>query len=264
MKKFILQFLAFCLLFFAIWFILSQIHYMDDSRYKDFSRKSEEKAGEVLLDFFRNQYGEIRSDTISLILDTIKNRICIPNQLDPEEIRIDLINNKEVNAFALPGGRIIVFSGLITACLNPEELSGVLAHEIAHITHHHVMKKLKKELGLSILATLAGGDSGTEILKEAVRLVSSTAYDRQMEKEADESGVLYLLNAGIDPEDFSNFLFRLSKKPHIQPDVPEWISTHPLPEERVATILNLRKMKSFEPHQVLTGTSWNQLKFSCN
>ncbi len=70
------------------------------------------------------------------------------NDIDRDKIKVHLLFKDEVNAFALPDGHLVIFSGLILESENPEELSGVLAHELAHIELNHVMTKLMREVGL--------------------------------------------------------------------------------------------------------------------
>lgn len=89
-----------------------------------------------------------------------------------------------MNAFSLPDGHLIVFSGLILNSDSPEELAGVVGHELAHIELNHVMKKLVKEVGLSTLISLITGNSGSDMIKETAKTLSLTAFDRNLEKDA--------------------------------------------------------------------------------
>lgn len=152
-----------------------------------------------------------------------------------------------------------MYSGLIDYCQSPDELAGVIAHELAHIKKGHVKKKIIKEAGLAMLAAMAGGSAGSEIVKEVLRILASTAYDRSLETEADEAAVNYLVRAGIDPKPYAHFLFRLSS----QTDVPggfELISTHPDSKDRSAHILeSVQKFKvDFTPS--LDSTAWTAAK----
>jgi predicted Zn-dependent protease len=79
-----------------------------------------------------------------------------------------VLNNDEINAFALPNGHLIVYSGLILNSDNQEELIGFICHEIAHIALNHIMKRLVKEIGTSVLISMTTGNGGSEIIKENV------------------------------------------------------------------------------------------------
>jgi len=121
------------------------------------------------------------------------------NNIEKTQIIIHVLNNKEVNAFVLPNGHLVLYSGLIVAAENQEELSGVICHELAHIELNHVVKKLIKEVGLSVLISMTTG-GGTDIIKETAKMLSTTAFDRSMEKKADIKAVEYLVKANINPE----------------------------------------------------------------
>ena len=86
----------------------------------------------------------------------------------------------------MPGRHLIIYTRLIQDCKNANELTGVMAHEIAHMEHAHVMKKMIKESGLTLLLSIAGGNVGGEVVKGILRKISSTAYDRSLESDADE------------------------------------------------------------------------------
>jgi beta-barrel assembly-enhancing protease len=143
---------------------------------------------------------------------------------------------------------------------NESELSGVICHEIAHMKSNHVMKKLIKEIGLSTLISISTGNSGSEIAKETARLLSSSAYDRKLEKEADMKAADYLINSNISPEYFANFLFRLSESESQLESHMSWISTHPDSKERAEYILNYRKGEPETKKAILFQSSWDKLK----
>ena len=153
-------------------------------------------------------------------------RLCRANGMDRSKIKLHVVQDDEVNAFACPGNHLVVYTALIDSCRSAEELCGVLAHELAHIERGHVMQKLIKEMGLAALTGLVGGNAGAATMAELMRVLSSTAYDRSLESEADDLAVTYLLQAGINPRPFGEFLFRLSEEEEL-PSLAEWVSTHP-------------------------------------
>src|SRR5690606_8652338 len=120
---------------------------------------------------------------------------------------------------------------------NPEELIGVIGHEIAHVELDHVMKKLIKEIGLSVLVSMTTGRSGSEVIKETTRILSSSAFDRSLEKEADLKAVEYLAKAGIAAHFFADFLNRLAKDEDKTSTYLSWISSHPDSKGRSEYIL---------------------------
>jgi predicted Zn-dependent protease len=107
-----------------------------------------------------------------------------------------------------------------------------------------------------MLMTIAGGQSGGEILKQTARTLSSTAFDRDAESEADTTAVRYLAAAGIDPEHFANFLYRLSQEKTDVPKSLEWLSTHPNSSDRAAEIIRLRKETTVATEPIADSLAW--------
>jgi predicted Zn-dependent protease len=255
MNKVFFQLLAFIILFFGTWFLLSRIDFTSAIDIKKINKANEEKIGKMVIDYLKKTNENIENDSLNDCLKQIRNRVCMYNGIDTGKMQIYVFQNSDVNAFALPGNNIVVYSGMISYCKCPEELCSVMAHEIAHIENKHIVKKLSKEIGIAVLITIAGGDAGAEMLKELVRVVSSTAFDRNMEREADATAVEYLSKAHIDPNNLSNLMFRLAQKTDV-PDKFEWISTHPSSKDRAAEILKLRKNYSFTVKPLLSDSTW--------
>lgn len=130
-----------------------------------------------------------------------------------------------VNAFALPGGIIVVNTGLIAATECPEELAGVLAHEIEHVELRHSLRQMIKQLGLSATLALFMGDIGAgRVAEQLVGL----KFTRDAERQADEQAVTVLTRSGVDPTGLPRFFRRL----HTEPAPPSWLSSHPTSADR--------------------------------
>ncbi|MFT4835044.1 MAG: putative Zn-dependent protease, partial [Flavobacteriaceae bacterium] len=205
---------------------------------------------------------EIKDKEAINLVDSVLLRICTANNIDRSNLKLHLLDKDEINAFALPGGHLVIFSGLITACENSDELAGVIAHEVAHITENHVAKKLAKEIGFGVVTSIAGGTAGAEIIKEAARVLSSSAFDRAIEKDADIKAVDYLVEAKIATKPFADFLYKRSLDDDDLMNYISWISTHPNPEERAQYILEYGSTKSFDPTPSLSESAWAQLEGS--
>ena len=191
----------------------------------------EEKLGDVYWDLFSRTEEFIEQDEAMAPVDSMLALLCRANGIDRDRVKLHLVKSGEINAYACPGDHLVVYTSLVGACTQPEELCGVLAHELAHITSGHVMRKLIKEIGLTTLTVLVSGNGGGEAFGEVMRVLSSTAYDRSLEQEADDLAVTYLLQAGIDPRPLGDFLLRISEDEEM-PSFTEWISTHPDSEKR--------------------------------
>ncbi|MCZ8023138.1 MAG: M48 family metallopeptidase [Cyclobacteriaceae bacterium] len=261
-KKIILQAtLAICV-FFGLWFLLSKIDWLTTLNVKETTKKTEEKLGDIFWDVFKNKDVEVQDSTVKAIVDSLTIRICESNNIKREKLKVHILESNEVNAFALPDGHLVVFTGLIRKADNHQELCGVLAHEIAHIELNHIMKKLIKEAGVSVLISITTGETGGQVIKETAGMLSSSAYDRALEKEADLKAVDYLLNAAIDPQHFAEFLFKMAQNDSSTSDYLTWLSTHPHAEDRAAYLsdYNQNNPKNFTP--VIKENTWQKLKTS--
>jgi predicted Zn-dependent protease len=260
MIKALVHFIVLVGLFFGTWFLLGQINFVELFDVEQLTRDNEHRLGELILDTIKKGNDKLESDSVQTFLNNIKQRLCNANSIKDSSITLHILIQDDVNAFALPDRNLVVYTGLIQYCDSAEELSGVLAHEIAHMEQHHVMKKLVKEVGLSMLRTIAGGESGGEIMRETVKLLSSTAFDREQEEEADIMAVHLMAKADIDPKYFANFLFRLSQEKDNIPKHFEWLSTHPNSQDRSAEILQLRKQEIYHHRAIADNARWARMK----
>lgn len=260
MRKLILQGIVTILLFFGTWFALKQIDWVKIFKVKQVTDKTEQKLGELFWKVFKNTETENKNIQVVNSMDSIVTHICKANKIDREKIKIHILNKEDINAFALPNGHLIVYSGLILNSDSQEELTGVLCHEIAHIELNHVMKKLVKEIELSVLISMTTGNGGAEIIKETAKMLSSSAFDRNLEKEADIKAVDYLINAKVNPIPFANFLYKLSDKENEATKYLTWISTHPDSKNRAEYIVEYSKGKSTNYKPILSEETWKKLK----
>jgi len=256
MAKIVVHFIVLALLFFGIWFLLGRIDFLKHFRVEELTKETEHNLGELILDELQKKGGELDSDSVYTFVNGIKKRLCTANGISDTSITLHILVHDEVNAIALPDRHLVVYTGMIRYCKSPEELSGVMAHEIGHIEHGHIMKKLRKEVGLSLLAALAGGDANAEIARETAKLLSSTAFDRDLESEADASAVHMMAKADIDPGAFADVIFRLSQERNDIPKRFEWISTHPNTQDRCAEILRLRKQETYSARPIVDSAVW--------
>lgn len=135
-----------------------------------------------------------------------------------------------INAFALPGGVIVVHTGLIEAARRPEELAGVLAHEVQHVEQRHSLEAMVKQLGLRGLWAAVTGDVGGSLAGSAALKLASLRFSRGAEHEADALGFDSLVKHDIDPRGMVDFFGTLQQAAGAAP--PAWLSTHPPSEAR--------------------------------
>jgi Zn-dependent protease with chaperone function len=139
-----------------------------------------------------------------------------------------------INAFALPGGIVVVNSGLIAATHRPEELAGVLAHEIQHVEQRHSLRAAFKQLGLRGMSTLVTGDVASSVLSQAALQLTSLQFSRADEADADAKGFESLVRHDIDPQGMIDFFATMEKQAGPKP--PAFLSTHPADHDRQAVL----------------------------
>lgn len=240
----------------AVWFGLSQVDWMKILNIEQTAQNTEEKIGDLFWDLMKKSETVITAESVVAPVDSMLTRICVSNSIDRKKIKLHLLRKDEMNAFALPNNHLVVYSGLITACENEAELCGVMSHELAHIEKNHVMNKLVKEIGLSVLISMSTGNGNAETIKAAIKQLSSTAYDRKLETEADLIAIDYLIEAGIDPEPFANFMYRLADETKHLPNQIYWISTHPESKERAEKMIEHIRKRNF-----IKGEDGDRIKF---
>lgn len=260
MKKILSQGLIAVLLFFGMWFTLLQIDWMSLFKVDKIADKTEEQLGKLFIENIQKTELVNNSPFVVSAIDSIVTKICLSNNIDRASIHVYVHQNDEINAYVLPDGHLVIYSGLILNSENEEELSGVICHELAHIQLNHVMQKLIKEVGLSVLISMTTGGNGAELIQETAKMLSSSAFDRSLEKEADIKAVDYLINAEINPEALANFLYKISS---IESDIPQflqWMSTHPESKERATYIIEYIGDRETSKEAILAPKSWEKLK----
>ena len=146
-----------------------------------------------------------------------------------------------VNAFATPGGRIYVYTGLLLAADNEAEIVGVLGHEIGHVVGRHSARQLVAANGLQAVTDMALGKSGGDIAKLAAGLAgkgAQLAYGRDMELEADQYGARFASAIGYDPRGLATFFEKLRAK-NGDTGLLTFLSTHPENSQRINEVTQL-------------------------
>ena len=143
-----------------------------------------------------------------------------------------VVESDEVNAFALPNGQIVVYSGILDKLENSSELAALLAHEAAHVNHRHSTKMLCRNLAGYMLISLIFSDVNgiMAVLADNAQQLHSLSYSRKFENEADEQGLKILMNNHIDPNGMVQLFVLIEREEKIA--VPKILSTHPITKER--------------------------------
>lgn len=154
-------------------------------------------------------------------------------------------NDKTVNAFALPGGHIYVYTGLMKLADDEAELASVLGHEIAHVTQRHIAERLVAAYGLEALSNVALGSNpglAGQIAKQVLGGGALMSFSREQESDADKNGLPYATRAGYDPEGFVRLFRKLAKGEG--PAFSVILQSHPMPSQRIEDVeAMIKKMK---------------------
>lgn len=243
-----------------LWYGLSLVDFRQAFEVESTNDTTEKLLGELIEKSMTQ--GALDLPEIVSPVDSIVHRICRFNSLDRSYIKVHIIDSEAVNAFALPDGHIIINSGLL-ANTNQTQASGVIAHEIAHITQGHVMKKLVTEIGLSVIISLVTGDTNPQLLKEIIKAISGSAYSRNLETEADLLAVDYLIAAGISPLEFADFLYTIDGNQIESNQLLEWLQSHPDSKERAKAIVaysNEKESEKLSHTPVVSKEDWEILQ----
>ena len=197
------------------------------------------------------EYSQQVNAQLPIVSDPEANRYInvLGDQIASHTSRADLnwhfyiVDSKEVNAFAIPGGYVYVNRGLIERTSNMDELAGVLGHEIGHVVLRHSLKQMEQQQGANVGITLACVLTGVCNNQAAGSLINvgGTAvfarFSRQDEAEADQQGVINTVRSGISPNGMVTMFEKLLEERRTQPSaVAGWFATHPLEEDRIAAV----------------------------
>ncbi len=200
----------------------------------------------------------VKDNEATRAIDLIVDRLAAANPEKRFEFKVAIQRNREVNAFAAPGGLIVVYTGLIQEAGSAEEVAGVLAHEMAHATNRHSMRQLVYAGGLlPLMGLLIGQPDAAELFQNLGRL-SELKFSRTQEEDADRTGFDTLIAASISTEGMARFFDRLARVDGVS---PSFLSTHPSSDDRAAVIRARARALSQPPGEPLP-IDWKAVKAS--
>src|SRR6185312_1166157 len=205
------------------------------------STQQEVQLGEQQSAEVNKQLPIIQDDEVNRYVNALGDSIAELSDNRNLQWHFFVVNTKDVNAFALPGGYIYVNRGLIEQADKMDELAGVLGDEIGHVIHRHSVKLIEKQQGASL--GLAVGCILTNVCNDpttgaAINVAGNAVFSkfsRQDEQQADESAVTYVTRAGIDPQGLPSMFQTLLQEQQSNPSTVEtWFATHPTEQSRIA------------------------------
>lgn len=189
------------------------------------------------------------------------NRLRDAADLDDDSMTAGVLPTSVPNAFALPGGKVFVLKGLLDKAENPDELAGILAHELGHLKHHDNMRGLIYNGGTSFLIGLLFGDvTGSSAVIFASRTLVEASYSREAETAADTFAIEVMHKLGRSPKPAFELMFRITGKEGGS-TLTTILASHPLTEDRLARMTREDRPASGPP--LLTDKEWKALKGVC-
>ena len=246
--------LVLCLLGGLFLLYLLLVPWLSQKLASNVSIKTEKQLGDAV---YNGLYLADREDTVhSRLLNEFFQAMEVST---PYPVRISVIEDEIVNAFALPGGRIVVYSALLDEINTYPELAALLSHEFIHINNRHSTKSIFRKLGSKIFLSLLFANIGavTNVFIEQADNLRSLTYSRKLEKEADMEGLAILVKRGIDPRGFEDLFHDLEKA--AVNNVPEFFASHPDVSNRISYINEASKGATVKENQELKAI-FEQLK----
>jgi hypothetical protein len=196
------------------------------------------KIGELIHEQLRASGGIIQDGPGVDAVRVISQRFLPHLPTQDFSFRFEVVNDKSVNAYAAPGGIVVVHTGLLARATSADQLAGVLAHEITHVTRRHSLRQIVYNQGLTTtLRWVIGVPDGVAVtLAGAAANLSGLKFSREQETEADRGGIELLQKARLPASGLPSFLEILAQE---QGNMPSFLSTHPADKERSATLQKL-------------------------
>jgi predicted Zn-dependent protease len=215
------------------------------------SPQLERKIGEQAMQQIRRDPAYLDDPELTEYVNDVGRRIVAASSDAQQDFEFFMVRDNTINAFAMPGGFVGVHTGLLLAAQTESEFAGVLAHETAHVTQHHLARLLAKQEQMSIptmaamLLGLLAARSRPDVTQAVIAgamgasAQSQLNYTRDFEREADRVGFQYLQQAGFDVSAMGTFFGRMQKATRLyENNAPAYLRTHPLSTERIADMQN--------------------------
>lgn len=222
-----------------------------DSSATAFTPADEKRFGREMMRAIRHS-GRLLSDPeVEEYIQQLGYRLVSTSAQSAADFTFFVVSDPSINAFAMPGGYIGVHTGLITASRSESELAGVMAHEIAHVTQHHLARSFERAgdmnlpMTAAVIAAILLGGSNPQMGEAALAATMAGSaqiqlnFTRSNEREADRVGIQILAGAGFDPQGMPGFFERLQQEyRYTSTGIPEFLSTHPVTLDRIADARN--------------------------
>lgn len=237
----------------VIWFTFLILFFCTSTEKQDTppvspSVKKEVQVGRSLAAKLAKKYGLIRDSEFTSYINSIGLLLASYSSRPELSFRFGILNTTEVNAFACPGGYILITKGALSRIENEAELAALLSHELSHVTLKHSGNFEEDKVGiLDVLAAVMapGGDVVSSFTKTAVDGMYAQFFEKgrkqEEEMDSDKAGIIYMVQAGYNPEAALTYLSKLNSSPENE----TLVKTHPPVKDRISALSNFIKEQKF-------------------
>ncbi|MFN7925006.1 MAG: M48 family metallopeptidase [Bryobacteraceae bacterium] len=222
----------------------------------------EEKLGESVA---RQTTALEKTCTASEVVEPIRQltqRLADQRPGNPYKFRVTVAQGDMVNAFAAPGGYVVVYRGLLDKTKSPEELAAVLAHEVTHVLDRHPTTAMMRSISLWALISMLFGDSTGTIISLAGAL-EELRFSRDQEESADRGAMELMARAKVDPRASVAVFRTLEKEGGDLPAFAKYLSTHPRTADRIRSFEQWAESVTYRAEPVLPGQAWPPQSAAC-
>jgi Zn-dependent protease with chaperone function len=198
-------------------------------------------------------------------LEQVVQALTTTRSASPYHIRLSVVNAPSINAFAAPGGHVVILRGLLEKTDSPEEFAGVMAHELQHVYQRHTTQAILEQAASTLLLTAISGDLSGSVAwgLEGARMMGSLHYSRAHETEADIKGLRMLQAANLDPAAMITIYGNMHNGAEGTSGPPDFLSTHPDMVQRLDTLINLAGPPPAHVITLLPGEDWKDIRSLC-
>lgn len=224
----------------------------------------EERLGSSAVSLLTASSRTCRDDARIAALDMILQRLIADGRGGPYRYQLTIVDDSLVNAFAAPGGRIVIYHGLIAEAESAEEVAGVLAHEIQHVTKQHGLQSILRDMPARLLvSSLIGSNPMGGTVANAAYTLSNLSYARDAERAADREAVGMLIAARIAPQGMIAFFRRAATERSGDARLLNYLSSHPSNAARIAALEEAAALATDTSLPLLSAAEWAALRADC-
>ncbi len=240
----------------VIFMLLPYLDFSEGVHLNFYSMSEERQLGKAAAQQLESRFRLVAESPAQAYLQQLGAKIASVANNPGFKFEFHVLDSPAVNAIALPGGFIYVTRGLVLEAQNEGELAGVLAHEIAHVISRHGTERLSHDRFIGLVTSLGGLASP---LPDLLTNLERLSYSRGDEMRSDDLAVGYLYQSGYHPEALATF-FDLLLRIHKDARLPEFLSTHPLPADRIVRVRGLFSTWPLDDHWIRDSALFHEVQ----